>query len=183
MRQKEATVHVEDLRYPIGPFVFEGEVTDARRQEWIAEIAQGPAKLRATVAGLTASQFDTPYREGGWTLRQVVHHLADSHMNSYIRFKLALTETEPTIKPYDEAAWSELVDARTARTEISLELLEAVTERWVMVLRAMSPADFERVFVHPEAGRMTLTRALALYAWHGKHHIAQIASLRQRQGW
>lgn len=174
---------MEDLRYPIGPFVFEGDVTDARRQEWIAEIAQGPAKLRATVAGLTAAQLNTPYREGGWTLRQVVHHLADSHMNSYIRFKLALTEIEPTIKPYDESAWSELTDARTARIELSQELLESVTERWVMVLRAMSAADFERVFIHPETGRMTLTKALALYAWHGKHHIAQIASLRQRQGW
>ena len=183
MRQKEGTIPMEDLRYPIGPFVFEGDVTDARRQEWITEIAQGPAKLRATVAGLTAPQLDTPYREGGWTLRQVVHHLADSHMNSYIRFKLALTEHEPTVKPYDEATWSELVDARTARTEISLELLESVTERWVMVLRAMSAADFDRAFIHPEGGRTTLAKALAMYAWHGKHHIAQIASLRQRQGW
>jgi uncharacterized damage-inducible protein DinB len=183
MRLKEVTIQMEDLRYPIGPFVFEGDVTDARRQEWITEIAQGPAKLRATVAGLTAAQLDTPYREGGWTLRQVVHHLADSHMNSYIRFKLALTEHEPTVKPYDEAAWSELVDAKTARTEISLELLESVTERWVMVLRAMSAADFDRAFIHPEGGRTTLAKALAMYAWHGKHHIAQIAALRQRQGW
>ncbi|MDF2629528.1 MAG: putative metal-dependent hydrolase [Symbiobacteriaceae bacterium] len=174
---------MDDLRYPVGPFTFDGEVTEARRQEWINEIAQGPAKLRATVAGLTATELDTPYRDGGWTLRQVVHHLADSHMNSYIRFKLALTENEPTIKPYDEAQWSELVDARAARIELSLELLESVTERWVMVLRSLSADEFERAFIHPEGGRMTLTKALAMYAWHGRHHIAHIASLRQRKGW
>jgi len=174
---------MDDLRYPVGKFAFAGEVTEELRREWIDEIAALPAKLRAALAGLTSSQFDTPYREGGWTIRQVVHHLADSHLNSYIRFKLALTEADPTIKPYDEALWAEMPDARTARVETSLELLTALHDRWAITLRHMSAADFSRAFVHPEMGRVPLDKALALYAWHCRHHAAHITSLRSRMGW
>ncbi|HYF91081.1 MAG TPA: putative metal-dependent hydrolase [Symbiobacteriaceae bacterium] len=172
-----------DLRYPVGRFTFEGEVSEAHRKAWIDEVAAAPARLRAAVAGLTAAQLDTPYREGGWTVRQVVHHLADSDMNAYIRFKLALTETEPTVKPTDEGRWAELPDARSARVEISLELLEAVHERWVITLRAMSAVDFERAYMHPQNGRTTLDKALALYAWHGRHHTAHITAVRNRMDW
>lgn len=172
-----------DLRYPIGPFRFEGEVTPARRETWIAEIAAAPDNLRAAVAGLSEEQLDTPYREGGWTVRQVVHHLPDSHMNSYVRFRLALTEDEPTIKPYAEARWAELVDARTAPIEPSLQLLEGLHSRWVRLLRALTPQDYARTFRHPETGLMTLDRTLALYAWHGRHHVAHITLLRERMGW
>lgn len=174
---------MEDLRYPIGKFTCEGDVTEAQRKAWIDEIAALPARLRAVLAGLTAPQFDTPYREGGWTVRQVVHHLADSHLNMYIRFKLALTETEPTIRPYDEGLWAELPDARTARMETSLELLEGLHERWVMTMRNMSAEEFKRSFIHPETGRWTLERAAGLYAWHCRHHTAHISALRSRMGW
>lgn len=174
---------MDDLRYPVGKFTFDGDVTPIQRQGWIDEIAATPARLRAALAGLTAPQLDTPYREGGWTVRQVVHHVADSHVNSYIRFKFALTEAGPTIKPYDEALWAELPDARTARVEISLALLEGLHERWAMTLRAIAPADFNRAFIHPDMGRVTLDKALALYAWHGRHHTAHINALRERMGW
>lgn len=174
---------MDDLRYPVGKFAFTEEVTDDKRQEWINEIAAAPAKLRAALAGLTAAQFDTPYREGGWTIRQVVHHLADSHLNGYTRIKLALTETDPTVKPIQEGLWAELPDARTARVETSLELLTALHERWAMTLRHMSAGDFSRAFVHPEMGRVTLDKALAVYAWHCRHHAAHITSLRSRMGW
>ncbi|HWI61568.1 MAG TPA: bacillithiol transferase BstA [Symbiobacteriaceae bacterium] len=174
---------MDDLRYPIGTFTFDPETAPAQRQSWIEEIAAAPAKIRAAVAGLAADQLDTPYRESGWTVRQVIHHLADSHLNSYVRFKLALTETDPTIKPYDETRWAEMPDARIGRAEISLELLEALHERWTITLRAMSEADFGRAFIHPDMGRVTLDRALALYAWHCRHHTAHITSLRSRMGW
>ena len=149
----------------------------------IQEIADTPANLRASVAGLSAEQLDTPYRPGGWTVRQVVHHVPDSHMNSYVRFRLALTEDEPTIKPYDESRWAELADSRTARIETSLALLESLHERWVLLLRSLSPADFRRQFRHPELGVVSLEKNLALYAWHGRHHVAHITSLRERMGW
>lgn len=172
-----------DLRYPIGPFKLEGEVTPERRSEWIDAIAAAPASLRAAVSGLSDQQLDTPYREGGWTVRQVVHHLPDSHANSYMRFRLALTEANPTIKPYSQQLWADLVDARTAPIEPSLQLLEGMHCRWVILLRSLSPADFARTFLHPENGPMTLDRNLALYAWHGRHHVAHITSLRERMGW
>jgi uncharacterized damage-inducible protein DinB len=173
-----------DLRYPIGPFRFEGEMTDARRARCIEEIAAAPAAVRAAVAGLTAQQIETPYRPDGWTVRQVVHHLPDSHLNAYTRFKLALTEDEPTIKPYEEARWAELPDTRTVPLEVSLALLDALHERWVALLRSLGAAQYARTFRHPQSGRtMTLGETLALYAWHGRHHVAHVTALRERQGW
>jgi uncharacterized damage-inducible protein DinB len=175
---------VVDLRYPIGRFQFDGDDSPERREQLVQEIAAAPAQLRAAVAGLTARQLDTPYREGGWTVRQVVHHVPDSHLNAYTRIKLALTEEEPTIKPYEEARWAELPDARSGDIEPSLHLLESLHERWVMLLRQMNPADFGRQYRHPEHGRIfTLSETLALYAWHGRHHVAHITALRQRMAW
>ncbi len=174
---------MNDPRYPIGRYQPVEEVSRALRTEWIEQVAAAPAGLRAVVTGLNEAQLDTPYRDGGWTVRQVVHHLPDSHLNSYVRFKLALTEDEPTIKPYDEAAWAVLPDARTAPVEISLALLDALHERWVTLLRAMTEADFRRTFRHPELGVRALDTTLGLYAWHGRHHAAQIRALRERMGW
>jgi uncharacterized damage-inducible protein DinB len=175
---------MDDLRYPVGKFRFDGEVTDARRRGWIDEIEATPARLRAAVARLSAAQFDTAYRPGGWTVRQVVHHLPDSHLNAYTRFKLALTEDTPTIKPYDEARWAELPDGRSGPIEPSLALLDAVHQRWVLLLRQLSADQFARAFFHPEHGRaLTLNEVLALYAWHGRHHVAHITALRQRMRW
>ncbi|MFQ5570438.1 MAG: YfiT family bacillithiol transferase [Rhodothermales bacterium] len=172
-----------DLRYPIGPFTFPSDTSDEQRRQWIDEIASTPAHLRAAVAGLTDEQLDTPYRPGGWTVRQVVHHLPDSHLNSYIRVKWALTEDEPVIKTYDEKAWADLVDARTAPIDLSLALLDALHERWVLMLRSLSEDEVARVFRHPEWGRVTLAQNLAIYAWHGRHHVAHITALRERMGW
>ncbi|HYM13065.1 MAG TPA: bacillithiol transferase BstA [Bryobacterales bacterium] len=172
-----------DLRYPIGRFQFPDAVTQDQRGQFIDDIEAAPALLRAAVAGLSPEQLDTPYRPGGWTVRQVVHHVPDSHMNSYMRFRLALTENEPAIKPYDEKRWAELADARTAPLEPSLALLESLHRRWVLLLRSFQPADFARAFRHPELGLVTLERNLALYAWHGRHHVAHITSLRERMGW
>ncbi len=155
-----------------------------RRQQWMTDIAAAPAQLRAAVAGLTPAQLDTPYRDDGWTVRQVVHHLPDSHLNAYTRIKLALTEDEPTIKPYEEARWAELPDARGGEIEPSLSLLESLHQRWLMLLRQLSSSDFDRRFRHPEHGRIFgLNEVLAMYAWHGRHHVAHITSLRQRMGW
>jgi uncharacterized damage-inducible protein DinB len=175
---------MDDPRYPIGRYQFELGVTDQQRPRWIEEIAAAPAGLRAAVANLSATQLDTPYRTGGWTVRQVVHHLPDSHLNAYVRFKLALTEDGPTIKPYEEARWAELPDGRAGPIELSLDLLSALHQRWVLMLRQMQPVDFGRVFLHPEHRRMmSLDEILGMYAWHGRHHIAQITSLRDRMGW
>jgi hypothetical protein len=175
---------MEDLRYPIGQFRYEGEPDHHRREQWIEEIAAAPANLRAVVAGLAPYQLDTPYREGGWTVRQVVHHLPDSHLNAYTRIKLALTEEVPVIKPYEEARWAELPDGRAAPVDLSLNLLESLHHRWVLLLRQLTPADFRRRFVHPQHGRpIELQETLALYAWHGRHHVAHIASLRRRMAW
>lgn len=174
---------MENLRYPIGKFRAEADVTDAKRRRCIEEIAGTPDSLRAAVDRLSAEQLDTPYRPGGWTVRQVAHHLPDSHLNAYVRFKLALTEAEPTVKTYDEAAWAELADARTAPVELSLTLLESLHRRWVLVLRSLSPLEFARTFRHPEWGTVTLDWYLQQYAWHGRHHVAHITSLRERMGW
>jgi hypothetical protein len=175
---------MEDPRYPIGPFQFDGRANRQLREQWIAEIGAAPGYLRAAVAGLTPLQLDTPYRENGWTVRQVVHHLPDSHLNAYTRIKLALTEDEPTIKPYDEARWAELPDVRATPVETSLTLLECLHRRWVLLLRELDPAQFGRRFRHPEHGRsIGLDEVLAMYAWHGRHHVAQITSLRSRMGW
>ena len=175
---------MSDLRYPIGPFAVEGPITAPRRDAWINEIAEAPTQLRTAVTGLSDAQFETPYREGGWTLRQVVHHLPDSHLNAYTRFKLALTEDNPTIRPYDEALWAELPDTAATQIGVSLVMLEALHRRWVILLRAMQEDQWSRTFFHPEQNKsLPLDRVLALYAWHGKHHIAQITSLRDRMGW
>lgn len=172
-----------DPRYPIGKFVWSGSSTEGEREAQIAQIAALPANLRSAVAGLSAHQIETPYRDGGWTVRQLVHHVADSHMNSYIRFRLALTESNPTIKAYDEASWARLSDAAGAPIELSLDLLDALHGRWILLLRSLGETDFEREFQHPAAGPMTLAKNLALYAWHGAHHVAHVTALRRRMGW
>jgi hypothetical protein len=172
------------LRYPIGPFEFDGDTGRDRLEQWIAEIAAAPGDLRLAVAGLTPAQLDTRYRDGGWTVRQVVHHLPDSHLNAYTRIKLALTEDEPTIRPYEEARWAELPDARTGSIEPSLALLEFLHQRWLLLLRQLQATDLNRRYRHPDHGRMFgIGEALALYAWHGRHHVAHITSLRRRMGW
>ncbi|HTU34118.1 MAG TPA: bacillithiol transferase BstA [Candidatus Acidoferrum sp.] len=171
-----------DLRYPVGKFQRAENLSDTQRASLICAVAEAPAKLRQAVAGLTEQQLDTPYRPGGWTVRQVVHHLPDSHMNSFIRFKLGLTENEPTIKTYDEASWAKLADAKAA-IEPSLVLFESLHTRWLALLNSLSPADWKRTVRHPEMGPMTLDSLLQLYAWHGRHHVAHITSLRERNGW
>lgn len=172
-----------DLRFPIGRFQPETNLTPARRSALLRIVAETPEKLREAVRGLSPEQIDTPYRPGGWTVRQVVHHLPDSHLNSYVRFKLALTEDRPVIKPYEEDRWAELADSFNTPVEVSLTLLESLHVRWVNLLRALPEADWERTFLHPQNGEMPLTQVLALYAWHGAHHVAHITSLRERMGW
>lgn len=172
-----------DLRYPIGKFSFKGSLTPAEREEAIDQIEKMPVGLREAVKGLSDEQLDTPYRPEGWTLRQVVHHLPDSHMNAYMRFRLGLTEDEPTIKPYYEDQWAELTDARSADIDISLNLLESLHQRWVLLLRSMSEEDCMRKVNHPEQGIVPLDKFISLYAWHGRHHIAHITSLRDRMNW
>jgi uncharacterized damage-inducible protein DinB len=179
----EATQAAQDLRFPVGKFRWKGEVNEAEHGELISQIAETPARLREAVKGLTPEQLDTPYRPEGWTVRQVVHHLPDSHLNSYVRFKLGLTEQQPSIKTYDQEAWANLADSKATPVETSLALLEALHERWVNLLRSMSSADFARTLNHPEMGPVTLDRMVALYAWHGRHHVAHITSLRDRMGW
>ena len=175
---------MSDPRYPLGRFTIEGEITPTRRDAWIAEIAEAPAELRKAVHRLTDAQFDTPYRVGGWTVRQVVHHLPDSHLNAYLRFKLALTEENPTIRPYQEALWAELPDTAGTSIGVSLVMLEALHRRWVILLRAMKEPEWARTFFHPEQQKaLRLDRILAMYAWHGRHHVAHITSLRDRMGW
>ena len=182
-RQDSAPAPAPDaLRYPTGRFQRPPSLDTTARAKAIETIAATPARLRDAVRGLTPEQIETPYRPGGWTVRQVVHHVPDSHLNAYIRFKLALTENEPTIKPYDESEWAKLADIRVP-LETSLALLDAVHERWVAILQAMTSADFERMLVHPETGRQRLDQMLALYAWHGPHHTAHVTTLRQRMGW
>jgi uncharacterized damage-inducible protein DinB len=172
-----------DPRYPVGDYTPPQEVTPALRQQAIAAIAEAPANLRAAIKGLSEEQLNTPYREGGWTVRQLAHHVPDSHMNAYIRFRLALTEQEPTIKPYQEARWAELEDAKNASPDVSLTLLDSLHSRWVRLLRSLQPSDFARTFRHPDHGVRTVDWLLFLYAWHGRHHTAHITELRKRKGW
>jgi hypothetical protein len=171
-----------DPRYPIGKLEMPKEVTPARRHQAIDEIAATPAKLRAAVKGLNDVQLDTPYREGGWTVRQVVHHVPDSHMNAYIRLRLALTEEKPTIKPYEEARWAELADSKLP-IEVSQTLLDSVHMRWDRVWRSMKPEHFARTLIHPDHGERTVDWLLFVYEWHGKHHTAHITELRKQKGW
>lgn len=172
-----------DLRYPAGRFQRPASLDAAARGRAIDVIAAAPARLRDAVRGLTEAQLDTPYRPGGWTVRQLVHHVPDSHVNAYVRFKLALTEDEPTIKPYEEDRWAQLADVNVVPIATSLTMLEVVHERWVAILRAMTPADFERPLIHPESGRQSLDQMLALYEWHSNHHVAHVTTLRERMGW
>jgi hypothetical protein len=172
-----------DERFPIGEFKWPAAVSAGDRTRFIETIASTPARLGKAVSGLTETQLDTPYRDGGWTIRQVVHHVPDSHLNSYVRFKLALTEDSPVVKPYDEAAWAGLADSRSTPIETSLTLLECLHERWIVLLRSLNDLDWTRTFQHPELGPVTLEKNLALYAWHGDHHIAHITGLRGRRGW
>jgi hypothetical protein len=174
---------MSDLRYPIGNFAFDGPLHEDEKQKYLDNIADTPAHLRAAVSGLSDVQLDTPYRPGGWTVRQVVHHVPDSHLNAYTRFKLALTEEEPTIKPYAEDRWAELPDTKLTPIEVSLALLEALHNRWVRLLRSLHGEDWKRTFRHPELGLMTLERTLALYSWHGRHHVAHVTNLRERTRW
>jgi hypothetical protein len=174
---------LDDLRYPIGHFAAPVTSSSEIRVAHIETLRQLPMCLRAAVRGLNDAQLDTPYREGGWTVRQLVHHVADSHANSYVRFRLALTEDWPTIKPYDEAAWAQLADAKTLPVETSLVLLAALHERWVTLLESLTERDFQRGYNHPESGQVMLTTALALYDWHSRHHTAHITRLREREGW
>ena len=171
-----------DLRYPVGEFKPAEKYTEDERRRFISEIEEAPARLRAAVEGLSDEQLDTPYREGGWTVRQVVHHVPDSHMNGLIRLKLALTEDEPMVKTYMEDRWAELADAKAA-PDVSLTLLDAVHQRWMMVWRSLTEDQFARKFRHPEWGTFKVEQHLALYAWHGRHHVGHITSLRERSGW
>lgn len=177
-----STQPLDTERYPIGKFQRPAAFTAETRAASIEILRSLPARLSNIVSGLNDQQLDTPYREGGWTVRQLVHHVADSHANNYIRFKLALTELNPTIKPYNEAAWAELADSRLP-IGASLSMTAATHERWVALIESMKGADFERGFVHPENGPQTLNVALAIYSWHSLHHTAHITRLRQRMGW
>ena len=172
-----------DPRYPTGPFVPPTSTTAESRVKAIDIIAETPLRMREAVRGLDEDQLDTPYREGGWTLRQVVHHVPDSHLNAYIRTKLALTEPAPVIKPYDEASWATLADSTAVPIDVSLNLLESLHRRWVALLRSMGDEDFRREYVHPETGRHVLDHLVALYAWHGPHHVAHITTTRSRNNW
>ncbi len=172
-----------DLRFPIGKYISCEALTPEQRTAAIAQIAAGPQALRDAVAGLAREQLDTAYRPGGWTVRQVVHHLPDSDLNAYIRLKLALTENEPTIKTYEEELWAELADSRDTPVEVSLALQEALHQRWDVLLRSLRAEDFSRHMRHPAHGLTSIDNMVNLYAWHGRHHVAQITSLREREGW
>ncbi|MDM5337301.1 bacillithiol transferase BstA [Fictibacillus enclensis] len=171
-----------DLRYPIGLFNMNQEITSKEINQWTSDIESAPQELKKAVKNLNDLQLDTPYRPGGWTVRQVVHHLADSHLNSYIRFKLALTEENPVIKPYEEALWAELPDSRLP-IDISLPLLENLHARWAVLLKSLSPHDLTKTFTHPDSGVVTLAQNIGLYSWHGRHHIYHVTSLCTREGW
>lgn len=172
-----------DLRYPVGPFVAPTSFSAADRATALKTLAELPARMRLACAGLTDAQLDTPYRPDGWTVRQVVHHTADSHINAYLRTKFALSDDNPTIRPYPEAIWAEMTDAKSAPVSMSLTLLDALHGRWVMLLRSLPPAQFARTLLHPERGPMTIDDVLAMYAWHSRHHTAHITALRDREGW
>lgn len=179
-----ATEPADDLRYPIGTFMEPDSINEANIQAWIDDIAAFPGQFSSAVEQLSAEQLDSPYRPGGWTVRQVAHHCADSHMNSWIRFKLALTEDKPVIKPYMEDLWAELPDSKIMDIQPSLILLRELHTKWVFLLRSLSKTDLQRVYVHPQFGKeYRLDSAIALYAWHCKHHLTHILSLKARRGW
>ena len=173
----------EDIRYPVGKWIRQPSVDAAACAALIDQVASAPAALATAVKGLSDAQLDTPYRDGGWTPRQIVHHIADSHMNAYVRFKLGVTEDHPTIKPYDEKSWAETIDSRTAPVEVSLNVIAGVHARWVQFLQSLDGVALSRTIQHPERGSMALTDLLQLYAWHGRHHTAHITRLREERGW
>jgi len=180
----ETTAPSADLRFPIGRFSRPETTTAESRAAAVEAIAAMPAALRAAIAGLSEAQLDTPYRPGGWTVRQLVHHVADSHMNAYVRMKLAATEDMPAIKPYDEQRWAELPEARTLPVEVSLALIESLHTRWVAFMRALTPEQFARAVRHPDWDRpLTIDTMAALYGWHARHHVAHVTALREREGW
>jgi len=172
-----------DPRYPVGKYVRSATITPAQRAEFIDDLARLPERVTAATRGLTLEQLDTPYRDGGWTVRQVVHHIADSHMNAYIRMRLAATEDDPPVKTYDEKAWAQLADSRTAPIDLSLTLLDSLHRRWVMWLRLLDAGSFSRGVSHPEWGAISIDNLVELYAWHCRHHVAHIAELRKRMSW
>lgn len=175
---------LETLRYPIGKYKRPETITNQDLQEWISTIAQFPAKLRKETEGLNDEQLDTPYRPEGWTVRQVVHHCADSHINSVVRFKWTLTEDKPTIKPYLEARWAELDDTKLMPIATTLTLIDTLHERWVYLLNSLTESDWQKTYFHPESGReFNLGEVAALYAWHCNHHLAHITSLKERMNW
>ena len=174
---------MDDLRYPVGYYTPPSVIDAEMRERWLDELEQLPATLKKAVSSLSEKQLDTPYRPGGWTVRQVVHHLPDSHMNSYCRFRLGLTEENPTIRPYEEGNWAELTDAKNAPIALSLTLLDALHVRWILLLRSLSEVQYGRTYTHPEMGEKRLDWTLGLYAWHSRHHLAHITRLREREGW
>ncbi|MGH9498658.1 MAG: YfiT family bacillithiol transferase [Terriglobales bacterium] len=174
---------MSDPRYPVGNFTYAGAPDESQRNQLINAIEQTPAALRSAVTGLSPQQIETPYRDGGWTVREVVHHVPESHMNAYIRFKLGLTEDNPTIKPYMEDRWAETGEVQSTPLEVSLALLDSLHDRWVRLLRSIKPQEWKRQFSHPEMGPVPLEKTLALYAWHGRHHVAHVTELRKRMGW
>ena len=172
-----------DPKYPIGKFTHEGKISRKQRSEWIKDIRLLPKQLKEVISGLSDEQLDTPYRDGGWTVRQVVHHIADSHINSIVRFKLALTENNPTISPYDEAAWANLADSQLP-IKVSLDFIKTLHARWMVLLQSMTNEDFAKTFYHPGSQKTNrLDHTLGVYAWHGKHHVAHIAELRKQKNW
>jgi len=180
---ESALGHPDPIRYPVGDLEIDPDVTEAKRRLWIEQMARLPDSLALALRGLDDGQLSTPYRSGGWTPRQVVHHLADAHMNGFVRFKLALTEEQPAIKTYEEALWAGTADGRDALADLSLRLLAALHERWRILLSSLSETQFRHAFRHPERGLMTIDKAIQLYAWHGIHHTAHITGLRVLQGW
>ncbi|MBZ5505227.1 MAG: putative metal-dependent hydrolase [Acidobacteriia bacterium] len=172
-----------DPRYPIGRYTPDPNPTPETRNRHIDQIAGLPARMRQAVAGLKTDQIDTPYRDGGWTVRQVVHHVSDSHMNAYIRFKWAMTEDAPTIKAYEESEWAKLKDSQLTPAEVSVSLIESLHARWTVLLRSMTAEDFQRRFIHPDSGPHDVDWLLSLYSWHGNHHLAHITGLRERMKW
>jgi uncharacterized damage-inducible protein DinB len=175
--------HPDTVRFPIGGFGLDGEVTPAKRRLWIRQMDELPARLAAALSGLGDAQLETPYRDGGWTAKQVAHHLADAHLNGFARFKLALTEDTPAIKTYEEDLWAETADGRGAPAELSLQLLAGLHSRWTILLESLAEADFGRAFSHPQRGVMSIDKAIQLYAWHSLHHTAHVTTLRARRGW